>query len=508
MFSGSQYKLPHGVVIPTYGLAEHCVFVCSAGNTIITIDSHEFVNNKRIRILENIDMSHPNHFATAISTNAANNNQGNTSQILVGCGFPSKHDVDVRIVDPDTCKEVTEDRGIGEIWVNSPSKAQGYWNMASETEELFNARIDGETTNQDRSTYLRTGDMGFFHSEELFICGRIKDLIIIRGSNHYPQDIERSVESTLSKAIRAGCTAAFTIRGDQYHDAVYNNAVTNKNKDIGDGDTMPNDTECLVYIAEIQASVKKEEYATIVDTIKSTISKDHGVAASLVLLVQTKTITKTTSGKITRAGACKAMLAGTLSTVYRWYSSAAATTGTGTTTSTGGEKEKASVSTSDVIVRDKDNENDDEEDEDEDEERNAMIASFPALSPQELQAMERKEILSMIRKLLIAVSIGSPNEIDDAVEDDIPLRAMGLDSMTIVQFKGLLDARYNGTSIPDEFMMTSLAHLNGVSLALKMGGLTAEQQQKYDNAMEGIQGDDDEEVEVYKEPYCPWWTCC
>ena len=109
--------------------------------------------------------------------------------VLAGCGSPSDSDqMDLKIVDISVETDarsvdyfaLEEDR-VGEIWIRSPSRAAGYWNAHSKTESDFNAVLAGE------EGYLRTGDLGFIHNGELFICGRKKDLIIIRGRNHYPQ---------------------------------------------------------------------------------------------------------------------------------------------------------------------------------------------------------------------------------------------------------------------------------------------------------------------------------
>ncbi len=118
---------------------------------------------------------------------------------------------------------------MGEIWVNSPSKAQGYWDRPEISEECFHATYSNanaaaaaaaatELTNgtPPSSSYLRTGDMGFIVKGELFICGRIKDLIIIRGANHYPQDIERTAENA-SSFLRAGCSGAFAVKHEAGH---------------------------------------------------------------------------------------------------------------------------------------------------------------------------------------------------------------------------------------------------------------------------------------------------
>ena len=118
---------------------------------------------------------------------------------------------------------------MGEIWIDSPSKAQGYWNQPEISIDAFQAKILSSNTNANTNitssssnasnnnrTYLRTGDMGFLYKKELFICGRIKDLIIIRGSNHYPQDIERTAEKS-TQLIRQGCSAAFALTHEATH---------------------------------------------------------------------------------------------------------------------------------------------------------------------------------------------------------------------------------------------------------------------------------------------------
>lgn len=118
---------------------------------------------------------------------------------------------------------------IGEIWVNSPSKAQGYWNRPEISAEVFHAIPSSETSDSTSSGagYLRTGDLGFLRQGELYICGRIKDLIIVRGANHYPQDIERTAEQACTEHLRAGCSAAFAVPHEEGH------------------------TESVVYVAEV-----------------------------------------------------------------------------------------------------------------------------------------------------------------------------------------------------------------------------------------------------------------
>ena len=125
------------------------------------------------------------------------------SRVIVGCG-QSHPDQTVVIVDPQSFQSCPNGQ-VGEVWVAGPSVTQGYWNRPVQTEETFHAYLStGE------SPFLRTGDLGFLQEGELFITGRLKDLIIIFGRNHYPQDIELSVEKC-HISLRTGCGAAFSV---------------------------------------------------------------------------------------------------------------------------------------------------------------------------------------------------------------------------------------------------------------------------------------------------------
>jgi acyl-CoA synthetase (AMP-forming)/AMP-acid ligase II len=126
---------------------------------------------------------------------------------------------EIKIVNTKTCREV-QDGTIGEVWISGPSVASGYYGKAELSQETFSAHLVDDLytgTMEDiehadptsRVTYLRTGDLGFFECDHLYICGRIKDLIIINGANHYPQDVEFVVQEA-SSAVRPGCVAAFS----------------------------------------------------------------------------------------------------------------------------------------------------------------------------------------------------------------------------------------------------------------------------------------------------------
>jgi acyl-CoA synthetase (AMP-forming)/AMP-acid ligase II len=128
---------------------------------------------------------------------------------LIGCGR-ARMDHQVLIVDPETQEPCLPAR-IGEIWVAGPGVAQGYWNRPHETSRDFAARLSTKEGQDNQTSYLRTGDLGFIHDGDLFITGRLKDLIIVRGRNFYPQDIEYTVESCHA-LLRPGCGAALKMK--------------------------------------------------------------------------------------------------------------------------------------------------------------------------------------------------------------------------------------------------------------------------------------------------------
>ncbi|EUA54609.1 AMP-binding enzyme family protein [Mycobacterium xenopi 4042] len=183
---------------------------------------------------------------------------------VVSCGKPLDGNV-VRIVDPHTRQDLGEGR-IGEVWVDGASKGGGYWRCPEKTAETFEARIAGD----EEHTYLRTGDLGFLYEGELFVCGRTKDLIIVRGVNCYPSDIEAVVERSASQ-VRDGCVAAFSVE----------NA----------------DQEALVVVAE----VRDEHALPDAKALARAIRRHCHVDPHTIVFVPPRSIPKTTSGKIRRA---------------------------------------------------------------------------------------------------------------------------------------------------------------------------------------------------------------
>jgi thioester reductase-like protein len=182
---------------------------------------------------------------------------------LISCG-PPLDGVDVRIVDPDIGTEVGSD-GIGEIWVSGPSKCEGYWNQPELSEQVFHNSIAGDSS---ETSYLRTGDLGFLSEGELFVCGRLKDLIILRGQNYYPEDLETAVEKSSDK-VQVGSVAAF--RGQ-------------------DGD------ERLVVVAALRNPADPPHPDEVSRSLRV-----HGYAGPhTIVFVRRQAIKRTSSGKVAR----------------------------------------------------------------------------------------------------------------------------------------------------------------------------------------------------------------
>ena len=202
-------------------------------------------------------------------------------------------DADIRIVSPQTLAPCAPGV-VGEIWVASPSVSAGYWQRAEESTASFGVALDG-VADAAPGGYHRTGDLGFIHDAELYVTGRHKDLIIIRGSNHYPQDIERSAETAHDDLRRGGWNAAFTL------DAT------------GAGESP------LVLVQEVERAARKRIDAAVCgQAIARAVASEHGVDVDLIVFVAPGTVPKTSSGKIQRR-TCRQLLAdGQLDTLARW----------------------------------------------------------------------------------------------------------------------------------------------------------------------------------------------
>jgi acyl-CoA synthetase (AMP-forming)/AMP-acid ligase II len=209
--------------------------------------------------------------------------QAQDAQILVGCGRQLVGER-LAVVDPETRMPLGPGL-VGEVWVAGPHVAQGYWHNLEATALAFGAQMALEGT----QCWLRTGDLGFLDEDrELYITGRIKDLIIIRGINHYPQDIEETVQDCHA-ALRRHCGAAFSVPDQEGQ-------------------------EQLIVVQEVERTSRRQiAIEEIVASIREAITREHEVAAREIVLIRTGSLPKTTSGKIQRNLTRQMFLTGALS---------------------------------------------------------------------------------------------------------------------------------------------------------------------------------------------------
>lgn len=205
----------------------------------------------------------------------------------------------IAIVDPETLKHCQLDE-VGEIWVSGPHVAKGYWNRLEETEHAFHAL----TMDTGEGPFLRTGDLGFMTDSDLFIAGRLKDLIIIDGSNHYPQDIERTVEQS-HPAIRQSNCAAFAVE-DKGEERLVVVAEVDHRRLVEPG------ADAAAQTGVDSAQHSSTTGTTIVRAIRRSVSENHDLSIHAVLLLKRGSLPKTTSGKIQRRACQEGFVNGTL----------------------------------------------------------------------------------------------------------------------------------------------------------------------------------------------------
>jgi len=218
------------------------------------------------------------------------------ARLMPGSGRPLP-DVDIAIVDPETFRRCAPGR-VGEIWVGGPTIAGGYWQRPEETAATFGVRIEGEA---HAGPFLRTGDLGVLVDGELFVTGRIKDLIILGGANFYPHDIERAAQNA-HQALRRDNGAAFFLEAEP------------------DGDGR----EQVVLVQELERSRRNDDTTPIFQAIVEAVWQDLEVALSRVVLVAPGSVLRTSSGKIQRLANRQAYLDGKLPVIAQWERRAAA----------------------------------------------------------------------------------------------------------------------------------------------------------------------------------------
>ncbi len=236
---------------PVYGMAEGTLIISSGNLSVGPVVKNFDTDSLEIHEACEVNNDHPKQIE------------------LVGCG-KTLDSQKIAIVDPNTFK-MKEDNNIGEIWVMGPSIAQGYWQNEEATQSTFQAFI----SDTNEGPFMRTGDLGFFDNEKnLFITGRIKELIIIRGQNYYPHDLEETAEQACEQ-LRPSCGGAFSI--------------DHKNEEV------------LVLVYELQRKYRnKADPDGIKFLLKDAFAKKYGLNIHDIVLIETSSFPKTSSGKLQR----------------------------------------------------------------------------------------------------------------------------------------------------------------------------------------------------------------
>jgi acyl-CoA synthetase (AMP-forming)/AMP-acid ligase II len=216
---------------------------------------------------------------TAVAAQASDED----AKAVVGCGTASP-DQKVLIVDPRS-KLACKNGRVGEIWIAGPSVAAGYWNRPEESSNAFCAHL----ADTGEGPFLRTGDLGFLMKGELFVTGRLKDVIIINGRNLYPQDLEITVQ-TSHPAMQPHAGAAFSVEHEGQ--------------------------ERLVIAQEVQREFLRADSQEMIAAIRQAIARDYDVQAYAIALLKPGQVPRTSSGKIRRASCRTSLMSRTLETIH------------------------------------------------------------------------------------------------------------------------------------------------------------------------------------------------
>jgi acyl transferase domain-containing protein/acyl-CoA synthetase (AMP-forming)/AMP-acid ligase II/acyl carrier protein len=263
------YGFDPSMFYPCYGLAEATLFVAGG----------EPIQPPVIRTLD----------AAALEQHRASPAvAGQRVRRVVSCGRAAAN-LELAIVDPDSQRRLSDNQ-VGEIWVSGGSVATGYWNRPDETRARFRACITGCAD----GPFLRTGDLGFVSDGQLFVTGRLKDVIVVRGQNHYPHDLEHTVQS-LHPALQTVRGAAFSI-------------------DVAGA-------EQVVVVHELDTRIASDP-TTLISELLEAVRREHGLALHACVLVKRGTVARTASGKVQRRVMRRAYVGGALDVVARWDSSA------------------------------------------------------------------------------------------------------------------------------------------------------------------------------------------
>ncbi|MFI1464497.1 long-chain-fatty-acid--AMP ligase FadD32 [Nocardia carnea] len=291
------YGLPKTAIKPCYGMAEATLFVSATKAEdeakVTYVDRTELNAGRMVQVEPGSD--------NAIAQ--------------VSCGYIARSQWAV-IVDPESVDGTPReqpDGHVGEIWLHGNNMGIGYWGRENETNATFRNKVTErlpEGSHAEGSAadanWMRTGDYGVYFDGELYITGRVKDLVIVDGRNHYPQDLEFSAQEA-SNALRPGFVAAFSVPANQLPAEVFAQGSHSGLKfDADDA------SEQLVVVAERGPGAGKADPMPIADAVRAAISQRHGVTVRDLLLVPAGSIPRTSSGKIARRACKAAYIEGTL----------------------------------------------------------------------------------------------------------------------------------------------------------------------------------------------------
>ncbi|GAA4386181.1 long-chain-fatty-acid--AMP ligase FadD32 [Tsukamurella soli] len=287
------YGLPKTAIKPCYGMAEATLFVSSTKRE----------NEAKVVYVDRAELA-AGHFAPVDE-----HSEGAVPQVSCGDIALSQW---ACIVDPETGHEV-EDGRVGEIWLHGMNIGSGYWNRPEESRETFQNRViplaegshSAGVKKLERAKWLRTGDYGVYFENELYITGRVKDLVIVDGRNHYPQDLEYTAQEA-NKNLRVGYVAAFSVPADELPREVFENSHSGLTFDPED------QSEQLVIVAERATGGHKADPLVVADEVRAAVASSHAVMVRDVLLVPAGSIPRTSSGKIARRACRAAYIDGTL----------------------------------------------------------------------------------------------------------------------------------------------------------------------------------------------------
>lgn len=382
---------------PCYGLAEATLFVTGGRKTDLP---------KKISINEEL-----------LNVNQIVLDHTPKGKKLIGSGKAYQNEK-VLIVNPDTNALCPENQ-VGEIWVKSESVARGYWEKEEETKKTFNAYIG----KNEEGPFLRTGDLGFINDGELYVTGRVKDLIIIRGRNHYPHDIELTVENS-HEALQPGSGAAFSIEVDG--------------------------AERLVIVQEVKRTYRNPNVEEIGQAVRTAVFEAHEIQVYALVLIPMMSLPKTTSGKIQRQLSKKKYLNNEFQIIGESRIDGVSSAG-----APGENKAEDSVRT-------------------ESSEADALIISTLSLLP---RPEDRRLVIGLYLKKKIAAIL----RINESRLDEVqPLSSFGLDSLMTVDLVHKIETVF-GVLIP---MAQILEGMSLAELSLQIANQFGKDQKKNENANE------------------------